>query len=215
MLAGMAVLVLVRHAVTDQTGKRLYGRRPGIHLSARGRDQSEEVARRLAGQPIAAVYSSPLERCMETAEPIADALGIHVRSEPGLLETDMGTWTGKTFGQVRRARLWSRILAVPSSAPFPEGESLAAVQARAVAAVEAIGRRHQSRPAVVVSHGDPIRLVLAHYAGLHLDLFQRLEVAPASVSVVGTGEHGPRLLRLNDTGLLDLAGPRGGRMRRR
>ena len=215
MLAGMAVLVLVRHAVTDQTGKRLYGRRPGIHLSARGRDQSEEVARRLAGQPIAAVYSSPLERCMETAEPIADALGIQVRSEPGLLETDMGTWTGKTFGQVRRARLWSRILAVPSSAPFPEGESLAEVQARAVAAVEAIGRRHQSRPAVVVTHGDPIRLVLAHYAGLHLDLFQRLEVAPASVSVVGTGEHGPRLLRLNDTGPLDLAGPRGGRMRRR
>jgi probable phosphomutase (TIGR03848 family) len=215
MLAGMAVLVLVRHAVTNQTGKRLYGRRPGIHLSAHGRDQSEEVARRLAGLPIAAVYSSPLERCMETAEPIADALGVRVRSEPGLLETDTGTWTGKTFGQVRRAGLWSRILAVPSSARFPEGESLTEVQARAVAAVEAIGRRHQSRPAVVVSHGDPIRLVLAHYAGVHLDLFQRLEVAPASISLVGIGEHGPRLLRLNDTGPLDLAGPRGGRMRRR
>ncbi|HEX2025852.1 MAG TPA: MSMEG_4193 family putative phosphomutase [Actinomycetota bacterium] len=211
----MAVLVLVRHAVTDQTGKRLYGQRPGIHLSARGRDQSEEVARRLSGLPIAAVYSSPLERCVETAEPIAGALGLEVQPDPRLLETDMGAWTGKTFGQVRRARLWSRILAVPSSTRFPDGESLAEVQARAVAAVESIGARHGNGHAVVVSHGDPIRLVLAHYAGLHLDLFQRLEVAPASVSMVATGEHGPRLLRLNDTGSLDLAGPRGGRMRRR
>jgi probable phosphomutase (TIGR03848 family) len=215
MLAGMSMLVLVRHAVTEQTGKRLYGRRPGVHLSARGRDQSDAVARRLAGLPIAAVYSSPLERCMETAEPIADTLGLSVRTESGLLETDMGSWTGKTFAQVRRARLWARILAVPSAARFPDGESLAEVQARAVAAVEAIGRRHPSRPAVVVSHGDPIRLALAHYAGMHLDFFQRLEVAPASVSVVAIGDHGPRVLRLNDTGGLDDVAPRGGRMMRR
>jgi probable phosphomutase (TIGR03848 family) len=210
MLAGMAVLVLVRHAVTDQTGKRLYGRRPGVHLSARGKDQSDEVAGRLAGQPIAAVYSSPLERCMETAEPIAEALGLEIAVEPGLIETDTGVWTGKTFAQIGRTRRWRRLLAVPSSTRVPDGESATEVQARAVAAVEAIGRRHPTGPVVVVSHGDPIRLVLAHYAGLHLDLFQRLEVAPASVSVVGTGEHGPRLLRLNDTGPLDLAGPGGG-----
>jgi probable phosphomutase (TIGR03848 family) len=214
MLAAMAVLVLVRHAVTEQTGKRLYGRRPGIHLSARGREQSDEVARRLAGQPIAAVYSSPLERCMETAEPIAEALGLQIAVEPGLIETDTGAWTGRTFAQVGRTRRWRRLLAVPSSTGVPDGESATEVQARAVAAVEAIGRRHPTGLVAVVSHGDPIRLVLAHYAGLHLDLFQRLEVEPASVSVVATGEHGPRLLRLNDTGPLDLTGL-GGRMRRR
>jgi probable phosphomutase (TIGR03848 family) len=215
MLAGMAVLVLVRHAVTDQTGKRLYGRRPGIHLSARGRDQSEEVARRLAGQPIAAVYSSPLERCMETAEVIAGVLGLAVHDEPGVIEADTGAWTGRTFAQITRTRLWRRMLAVPSATRLPGGESAADVQARTVRALDAVAERYPEDAVVVVSHGDPIRLALAQYAGIHLDLFQRLEVAPASVSVVGTGEHGPRLLRLNDTGPLDLAGPRGGRMRRR
>jgi probable phosphomutase (TIGR03848 family) len=199
----MAILVLVRHGATDQTGKRLYGRKPGIHLSQLGREQAAEVARRLSVLPIEAVYASPLERCLETAAPIADALGLQVRPEPGLLETDIGAWTGRTFGQVRRARLWRRIVAVPSSERFPEGESLAEVQGRAVAAVETIGGRHARRPAVLVSHGDPIRLVLAHYAGVHLDLFQRLNVAPGSVSVVATGDRGPRLMRLNDTGRLD------------
>jgi probable phosphomutase (TIGR03848 family) len=199
----MAILVLVRHGATDQTGKRLYGRKPGIHLSQLGREQAAEAARRLAGLPIEAVYASPLERCLETAAPIADALGLRVQPEPGLLETDIGAWTGRTFGQVRRSRLWRRILAVPSSERFPEGESLAEVQGRAVAAVETIGGRHARRPAVLVSHGDPIRLVLAHYAGVHLDLFHRLNVAPGSVSVVDTGDRGPRLVRLNDTGRLD------------
>ena len=199
----MAILVLVRHGATEQTGKRLYGRKPGIHLSQLGREQAAEVARRLSGLPIEAVYASPLERCLETAAPIADALGLQVRPEPGLLETEIGAWTGRTFGQVHRSRLWRRILAVPSSERFPEGESLAEVQGRAVAAVETIGGRHARRSAVLVSHGDPIRLVLAHYAGVHLDLFQRLNVAPGSVSVVATGDRGPRLMRLNDTGRLD------------
>jgi probable phosphomutase (TIGR03848 family) len=211
----MAVLVLVRHAVTDQTGNRLYGRRPGVHLSARGRDQSTEVARRLAGLPIAAVYSSPLERCMETAEPIADALGLQVDQEAGIIEADTGAWTGRTFAQVGRTQLWRRMLAMPSTARLPDGESATEVQARTVRALDAITERYPNESVVVVSHGDPIRMAVAHYAGLHLDLFQRLEVAPASVSMVATGEQGPRLLRLNDTGSLDLPGRRGGRMGRR
>jgi probable phosphomutase (TIGR03848 family) len=212
----MAVLVLVRHAVTDQTGNRLYGRRPGVHLSARGRDQSDKVARRLAGLPITAVYSSPLERCMETAEPIADALGLRVEQEAGIIEADTGAWTGRTYAQVGRTRLWRRMLAMPSTARLPGGESATEVQARTVRALDAITERHPNDSVVVVSHGDPIRMAVAHYAGLHLDLFQRLEVAPASVSMVATGEQGPpRLLRLNDTGSLDLPGRRGGRMGRR
>jgi probable phosphomutase (TIGR03848 family) len=213
MLAPVATLLLVRHGLTEETGRRLYGRRPGVHLSDRGRHQAAGVARRLAGVPVEAVYASPLERCVETAEPIAAALGLQVRTEGGLLETDIGAWTGKTFGQLRRAQRWRRIVAVPSSARFPEGEALAEVQARAVAAMEAIGERHPRRPVVVVSHGDPIRLALAHYVGLHLDLFQRLEVTPGSVSVVITGDRGPRLVRLNDTGTLDDVTPRGTRRR--
>jgi probable phosphomutase (TIGR03848 family) len=208
MLAGMSMLVLVRHAVTAQTGRRLYGRSPGIHLSDRGRDQSAEVARRLAGLPIAAVYSSPLERCRESAEVIADVLGLPVLDEPGVIEADTGAWTGRTFAQIARSRLWRRMLAMPSMARLPGGESAADVQGRTVRALDAISERHRGDAVVVVSHGDPIRLALAYYAGIHLDFFQRLEVAPASISVVAIGDHGPRVLRLNDTGRLDDVGPR-------
>jgi probable phosphoglycerate mutase len=209
LVLNATVLLLVRHGVTDATGKRLYGRSPGVHLSDRGRAQAEAVAERLKALPIRAVISSPLERCRETAAPIARALGLRVRRERGVLETDMGAWTGRTFGQIRRSGLWSRILATPSSARFPEGESLAEVQARTVKALEAIASRHAKEIVVVVSHGDPIRLALAHYAGTHLDLFQRLEVAPGSVSAVTLGGGAPRVLRVNDTGDLSDLLPRG------
>jgi probable phosphomutase (TIGR03848 family) len=203
MLPSVAIIVLVRHGVTDQTGRRLYGQGPGIHLSGLGREQAQALADRLGPVRPAAVYSSPLERCRETADPIAAVAGLPVHTEPGLLETDLGAWTGKTFGQVRRARLWRRILAVPSTARFPDGESLAEVQARTVRALETIAGRHPRRPVVVVTHGDPIRLALAYVAGMHLDHFQRLEVAPGSISVVAVGDGGPRVLLVNDTGSLD------------
>ncbi|MGH2656672.1 MAG: MSMEG_4193 family putative phosphomutase [Actinomycetota bacterium] len=208
LVLNATVLLLVRHGVTDATGKRLYGRTPGVHLSERGRVQADAVAERLAALPIRAVYTSPLERCRETAAPIARALGLRVRTDRGVLETDIGAWTGRTFGQIRRFGLWRQILTVPSSARFPQGESLAEVQARTVKALEAIASRHQTEIVVVVSHGDPIRLALAHYAGAHLDHFQRLEVAPGSVSAVAIGGLSPRVLRVNDTGDLSDLLPR-------
>lgn len=212
LVLNATVLLLVRHGEAEATGKRLYGRSPGVHLSERGRVQAEAVADRLAGLPIAAVVSSPLERCRETATRIAQRLRLRVRNEPGVLETDTGAWTGRTFGQIRRSRLWRRILAVPSSARFPDGESLSEVQARTVRALEAIASGHAGHAVVVVSHGDPIRLALAHYAGTHLDHFQRLEVAPGSVSAVTVGSGVPRILRVNDTGdLTDLLPGRTGR----
>ncbi len=209
LVLNATVLLLVRHGVADATGKRLYGRSPGIHLSERGRAQAEAVAERLKDLPIRAVYSSPLERCRETAAPIARTLGLRVRTERGVLETDIGGWTGRTFGQIRRSGLWRRILAVPSSARFPGGESLAEVQARSVKALEAVASRHPNETVVVVSHGDPIRLALAHYAGTHLDHFQRLEVSPGSLSAVVIGDRGHRVLRLNDTGDLSNLLPGG------
>lgn len=207
LVLNATVLLLVRHGVTESTGKRLYGRSPGVHLSEQGRAQADALAERLAGLAIRAVVSSPLERCRETAAPIARRLRLRVRTEPGLLETDVGSWTGRTFGQIRRSRQWRRILAVPSSARFPEGESLPEVQARTVRALEAVASGHEGEAVVVVSHGDPIRLALAHYAGIHLDHFQRIEVAPGSVSAVAVGGGAPRILRVNDTGdLSDLLG---------
>jgi probable phosphomutase (TIGR03848 family) len=205
----VTVLLLVRHAVTDATGKRLYGRSPGVRLSGRGAEQAAAVARRLASIRVEAIYASPLERCRETAAPIAQTLGVEVHDEPGLLETDTGRWTGRTFAQIRRASLWRRIHSMPSMARFPDGEALSEVQARTVRALEEIATRHPRGTVVVVSHGDPIRLALAHYGGVHLDHFQRLEVFPASISAVALGRGEPRILLLNDTGALTELLPRG------
>jgi len=204
----MTVLLLVRHGLTDATGERLYGRTEGVHLSERGRAQAEDLARRLDALPIEAVYTSPLERCRETAGPIAAFAGVRVRTASGLLETDTGEWTGRSFKQIGRTRLWRRIRVLPSSARFPAGESLTEVQARAIRALDRIVEGHPKGLVAVVSHGDPIRLALAHYAGVPLDLFQRLEVEPASVSAVALGSGPPRILRVNDTGGFgDLAPP--------
>jgi probable phosphomutase (TIGR03848 family) len=203
MLPRMALMLLIRHAVTEDTGKRLYGRRPGVHLSERGRRQAASLADRLRGLPVASVYCSPLERCVETAEPIAEALGLTARIDRGLLETDLGEWTGRTFGQLRRARAWRRLLTLPSVTRFPGGESLPEVQARVVRSLAEIAERHPRSLVVVVSHGDPIRLALAHYLGLALDLSGRLHVPPGCVSAVALGDGPPSILRVGDTGTLE------------
>lgn len=199
----MALLLLIRHALTQATGKRLSGRTPGIHLSVEGRQQAEHLAGRLAGLPLAAVYASPLERCAETAETIAVPRGLAVRTVPELAEVDYGRWTGRSMPQLVRTTLWRKVQQAPSSVTFPEGEGLIDAQRRGVAALEEIAGRHPRSVVVVVSHADVIRLVLAHYAGLHIDLFQRLIVSPASVSAVALGDRIPRIVRMNDTGRLD------------
>jgi probable phosphoglycerate mutase len=199
----VALLLLIRHALTQATGKRLSGRTPGIHLSVEGRQQAEHLARRLAGLPLAAVYASPLERCAETAEAIAVPHGLAVRTVPELAEVDYGRWTGRSMPQLVRTTLWKKVQQAPSSVSFPEGEGLIDAQRRGVAALEEIAGRHPRSVVAVVSHADVIRLVLAHYAGLHIDLFQRLIVSPASVSAVALGDRIPRIVRMNDTGALD------------
>ena len=204
----MALLLLIRHALTDATGRRLSGRMPGLHLSEQGLEQAGALRDRLARVPLAALYSSPLERCMETAEALAADRSVRVTPLPELLEVAYGRWTGRPLAQLARTELWKRVQASPSSIRFPDGESLAEVQARAVSALDAIAARHPKRIVGVVTHADVIRLVLAHYAGVHLDLFQRLIVSPASVSAVALGERVPRIVRMNDTGTLDDLAPR-------
>lgn len=201
----MALILLIRHAVTGQTGRRLYGRSRGNSLSDRGREQAERLAERLADVPLDVVYASPMERCRETAAPILRGRGLRVRTVADLNEVDYGDWTGRTFASLRRTKLWQRVRSSPASIRFPGGETLHEVQQRSVRAIEEIAARHAKGIAAVVTHGDVVRLSLAHYAGVHLDLFQRLEVAPASVTAVEVGTAGPRILRANDTGdLTDL-----------
>jgi probable phosphoglycerate mutase len=198
----VTILLLIRHAVTDATGKRLSGSAPGIHLSSKGEKQAGQLAERMATIRLAGLYSSPLERCMETALPIAASRGIQVSPVPELQEVEYGRWTGRSIAQLVRTSMWKRVHQNPSSVRFPGGEALTEVQRRSVGALDSIAARHPRGTIAVVTHADVIRLVLAHYAGIHLDLFQRLVVSPASVSAVAFSDSVPRILRMNDTGTL-------------
>jgi probable phosphomutase (TIGR03848 family) len=193
-------LVLLRHATTAATGRRLGGRKSGFHLDAAGRAQAEAAARRLAGLPVVAVYASPLERTRETALPVARAHGLRVRIDRGLLEVDYGAWTDRPLAQLRRRALWSTIQHAPSRVTFPGGESIRGAQQRAVEATERLAAAHRGGTVVLVSHADVIKAVVAHHLGMGLDLFQRLVISPASSTVLVLPDGAaPMLIGMNDT----------------
>ncbi|HEX4532311.1 MAG TPA: MSMEG_4193 family putative phosphomutase [Acidimicrobiia bacterium] len=196
-------LVLARHAVTPQTGPMLSGRAPGIDLSDQGRDQAKALGERLAGLPVAVVYASPIERTTQTAEAVAQHHGLTVQPLPGVIEADYGDWTGGQLSELAKTDLWKTVQRAPSRARFPGGESLAEMQTRMVSALEQVVARHPGELVVVVSHADPIKAAIAHYTGVHLDLFQRIVVSPASVTVFELSAHGAAMLKCNDTGTLD------------
>jgi probable phosphomutase (TIGR03848 family) len=216
-------VLLVRHGRTGANRDGvLAGRSPGVGLDETGQAQARTLALRLAGLPLAAVVTSPLQRCLETVgEVLRSRDGAVHQVDDRLAECDYGDWTGRSLKELARDPLWKVVQAHPSAVRFPRGESLRAVQARAVEAV----RDHDARvartagpdvPWVVVSHADVIKAVLADALGLHLDQFQRLVVDPCSVSVVRYTEVRPFVLRLNDTGgdLADLRPPARRRRRR-
>jgi probable phosphoglycerate mutase len=195
----MMNLLLLRHALNDWVGERLAGWTPGVHLNEKGISQASRLAQRLAGVPISAIYCSPLERTLETAQPLADAHGLAVQVREGLGETRYGEWTGRTLKELREETLWPVVQVYPGGARFPGGESLREVQARMVAELDAIRDAHSGQTVAIVSHSDPIKLAVAHYAGLPLDLFQRLTISPASVTAFAFTHFGPRLICLNHT----------------
>jgi probable phosphomutase (TIGR03848 family) len=205
----MTTLLLVRHGHTDAAGKRLTGRAPGVHLNELGRRQAERLVERLDGVRIDTIVSSPLERCRETAAPLAKARGRAVDVGRAWIEVGYGEWTGRSISQLRRTKLWRRVMFAPSNVRFPGGESLLEVQGRAVDATLDIAARHARGTVVVVSHADVIRLLVAHLAGMHVDHIQRLSVDTASITAVSISDGFPRLLTVNDTG--DLAVLRSGR----
>jgi probable phosphomutase (TIGR03848 family) len=205
----MTTLLLVRHGHTDAAGKRLTGRAPGVHLNELGRRQAERLVERLDGVRIDTIVSSPLERCRETAAPLAKARGRAVDVGRAWIEVGYGEWTGRSISQLRRTKLWRRVMFAPSNVRFPGGESLLQVQGRAVDATLDIAARHARGTVVVVSHADVIRLLVAHLAGMHVDHLQRLSIDTASITAVSISDGFPRLLTVNDTG--DLAVLRSGR----
>lgn len=195
----MPLILLIRHAENDYMTKgRLAGRQPGVHLNEKGRAQAQALAEKLRGAPIRAVYSSPLERAMETAEPLAQALGVPVVPRPGLVETDVGEWQDRTVKGLSRLKAWRMVQYQPSLARFPGGETLAETQTRICRELEALCALHEPKDVIAcVSHADPIKLAVAFYVGLPMDLFQRLSISPASISALLINEQGSRLLTLN------------------
>lgn len=209
-LVVMTVILLRHGRSTANTSQTLAGRSPGVGLDEQGDQQARSLVGRMAGLPIAAVVTSPLQRCRQTVEHLADALALTPIVDERLIEVNYGDWTGRRLEELVKEPLWRVVQQHPSAVVFPGGEGLAQVQARAVAAV----REHDARLRaehdadtlwVACSHGDVIKAVLADAFGTHLDGFQRIVAAPSSVSVVRYTETRPFVLHMNDTGS-DLSG---------
>lgn len=195
------VVLLVRHGTTPTTGTRLPGRARGLSLSEQGRQEAELAAQRIGKiTRVAAVYASPLERAWETAQPIARAHRLRPRVERGLLEVDVGRWVGQRLDRLRKLPEWRIVQRRPSAFRFPGGESFVALQARAIETVAALVERHRGQTIVAVSHGDPIRVVVAHALGIHLDLFQRVHIAPASITAIAWHGAGVSVMTVNSLG---------------
>ncbi|CAH0144096.1 Phosphoserine phosphatase 1 [Arthrobacter sp. Bi26] len=194
------LLLLVRHGETPTTGRVLPGRAQGLHLSARGRDQAYRVAERLAGLRVDGIYSSPLERTCETAEPTAARAGLEVNEDAGLIECDFGEWTGAALAELAGMPQWQTVQRSPSTFRFPNGESFTEMQARIVESLEVLRTAHAGGVVVCFSHADPIKAAVAHALGTPLDLFQRIVISPASVSAISYVDgQGPAVLMVNST----------------
>jgi probable phosphoglycerate mutase len=201
----MTIIVLVRHGENEWVKKhRLAGWLPNVHLNKKGHQQAQEAARRLSALPVKALYSSPVTRCLETAEYFGQAFDLEIETLDGLGEVRYGSWEGKKIKNLARKPMWRTVQYYPSRMRFPDGgEALREVQFRMVQVLEQLHVQHQEETIVAVSHADAIKLVLAYYLGVHIDLFQRITVSPASVSILYLAEDGAvRVIRMNDDGPL-------------
>ncbi len=198
----MSTFFLIRHGATDMMRERIAGRMPGVHLNATGRIEAERIAERLANVGIEAVYSGPLERAQETAAPLCRHLDLPLEIAPAFDEVDFGDWTGCSLRELEPQPGWKRFNSFRSSAAPPGGELMLAVQLRGVAQIEQLRLRH--RVVAVVSHGDVIRGLTAHFLGLHLDFLQRIEISPASITILELDDWGAQFRLIN--GLIDTSG---------
>ena len=194
----MTVFHLVRHGEHVLAGQLLAGRTPGVGLSERGRAEIAMVAERLAGENIAALYASPLQRTRETAEILSARLDLPVGYRDDMIELDFGEWTGLTFDQVRADRRWELWRSCRSVAAVPGGESMRQVQERMVGALFELRQAHPERNVAIVSHGDVIRAALLFALGMPLDSYSRIEVGLASISTIRIEDAGMRVPVLNE-----------------
>ena len=196
----MTTFYLIRHAERSGDQGLLAGRLPGFRLSSTGQAQAERLARYLGREPIAHVFASPLERTRETAAPLARALGLVVQELAGIGEVDAGEWTGKTFRELDASDArWRRFNTLRATTPIPGGESALAVQGRFVAEMIRLRAKFPEEGIALVSHADPIKVALATVLGAPLDMYDRLEVGLASVSVVEWSDWGAKVTRMNIT----------------
>lgn len=199
-------VILLRHGrSTSNTAHTLAGRSDGVDLDDKGREQAQTVVTRIGDLPVKAIVRSPLLRCERTVEPLAAALGLEPVVEDRIIEVDYGSWTGRKIGELVKEPLWQVVQQQPSAAVFPDGEGLAQVQARAVAAIREHDRRLTAEHGgdvlwVACTHGDVIKAVLADALGTHLDTFQRITADPASMSVIRYTDTRPFVLHVNHTG---------------
>ena len=194
----MTVYHLLRHGEHGLLGRVLAGRMEGVGLSERGRAEIAAVAERLAGEKIAALYASPLQRTRETAEIVAARLGLPIAFHDDLIELDFGEWTGIAFDAIRADPRWQAWRTQRSLARIPGGENMRQVQRRMVEALMEIGERHQGETVVVVSHGDVIRGALLFALGMPLDHYNRIEVSQGSISTIRVDAEGIRVLAINE-----------------
>ena len=197
----MPKIVLIRHAhSTANAAGVLSGQLPNVHLSKSGKEQADRLAERLGKLNIAQVQVSPMDRCSETLAPwlAKYGKGVTVTLEPNLVEVDYGKWSGKKLATLSRAKLWRKVQGQPSAVTFPDGESLAQMQVRAMQTVHGFFVSDQEMT-IMVSHGDVIKAIVASSMGMHLDDFQRIVIDPASITILESNGGAIRLTRLNDS----------------
>ena len=195
----MTTYLLIRHGAHDLLGKVLCGRMPGVHLNAQGVRQSEWLASRVADFPVDALWSSPLERTMETASVIARRIKKEPMRADAFHEIDVGAWTNRSFAHLENDPAWKRFNQLRSVAYPPGGEGMLAAQCRALAKMEALRQQMPGGCVAIVSHADILKGILAHLLGIPLDLFHRIEISPGSLSIAAVGEDALRVSLLNET----------------
>jgi broad specificity phosphatase PhoE len=196
----MTTFLLIRHAATDAIGRLIAGWTPGWHLNTAGRKQAEMLAARLAPLPVQAIYTSPLERAVETAEPLARRLRLDLQKIDDLGELRFGDWEGFAFAELQQSSVWKRFNQQGSLAVPPGGESMMECQARIIRRLECLRERHPNHLVAVFSHADPLRAAVASFLGAPLDSMLRFDLDPASVSVVQVDESNTRILCVNSSG---------------
>jgi probable phosphoglycerate mutase len=197
-MADTTFVFLIRHGENEFVAThKLAGRTPSVHLNERGVAQAGALVKFLDGQPINAIYSSPLVRCVETARPLADERALPVIEDPAFLEVDYGDWQGADLRELSKLPEWQKVQHTPSTFRFPSGETLREVQNRVVAGIEALRVQHPNEIVALFAHGDVIRTSLAHYLGIPLDLFQRIAIQTASISILAFWDGNPSILGMN------------------